>query len=95
MTNPKQMTFVLRNQETVSVLISKDDLKVRFQANVASALQVVLTETYNRLTSPDYSIAISSTVKIPGLDLNEAIDKHFAYRTEIKSLHKTLEDRTY
>ena len=29
MTNPKQMTFVLRNQETVSVLISKDDLKVR------------------------------------------------------------------
>ena len=62
---------------------------------MASALQVVLTETYNRLTSPDYGIAISSTVKIPGLDLNEAIDKHFAYRTEIKSLHKTLEDRTY
>jgi len=54
-----------------------------------------LSESYARLTSPDYGIAISSTVKIPGLDLMEAIDKHFAYRTEIRALHKTLEDRTY
>ena len=30
MTNPKQVTFVLRNQETISLLVSKDDLKLRF-----------------------------------------------------------------
>jgi len=33
MTNTKQVTLVLRNEETVSILVSKDDLKVRFQAN--------------------------------------------------------------
>ena len=38
MANTKQLTFVLRNQETVSLLVSKDELKVRFQANSASAL---------------------------------------------------------
>lgn len=32
---------------------------------------------------------------MPALDLMEAIDKHFAYRTEIKDLRKTLEDRSY
>ena len=32
-TNTKQVTFILRNEENVSVLVSKDDLKVRFQAN--------------------------------------------------------------
>ena len=95
MSNTKQVTFILRNQETVSVLVSKDDLKVRFQANVASAIQLVLSETYKRLTSPPHSITISSNQKLPTLDLMEAIDKHFAYRHEIRSLRKTLEDRTY
>jgi len=33
MNNTKQVTLVLRNEETVSILVSKDDLKVRFQAN--------------------------------------------------------------
>ena len=33
MVNTKPLTFVLRNRETVSLLVSKDDLKVRFQAN--------------------------------------------------------------
>lgn len=28
--NTKQVTFILRNQETVSILVSKDDLKLRF-----------------------------------------------------------------
>ena len=32
---------------------------------------------------------------MPALDLMEAIDKHYAYRSEISSLRKTLEDRTY
>ena len=32
---------------------------------------------------------------MPALDLMEAIDKHFAYRTEIKALRKILEDRSY
>ena len=30
LTNTKQVTFILHNHETVSVLVSKDDLKVRF-----------------------------------------------------------------
>ena len=29
------------------------------------------------------------------LDLFEAIDKHFTYRHEIRTLKKVLEDRTY
>jgi len=95
MTNAKQMTFVLRNQETVSLLVSKDDAKLRFQANSASALQLILTETYTRLTSPAYSLEISSACKIPSMDLMEAIDRHFAHRLEVKALKKTLEDRTY
>ena len=32
---------------------------------------------------------------MPTLDLLDAIDKHFAYRSEIRTLRKTLEDRTY
>ena len=28
--NPKQITFELRNRITVSILISKDDVKIRF-----------------------------------------------------------------
>lgn len=95
LTNTKQVTFILRNQETVSLLVSKDDLKIRFQANVASAIQLVLTESYKRLTSPKYNLNVSSTTKLPTLDLFEAIDKHFTYRTEIHNLRKSLEDRTY
>ena len=95
LTNTKQVTFILRNQETVSLLVSKDDLKVRFQANVASAIQLVLTESYKRLTSSKYNLNVSSSTKLPTLDLTDAIDKHFAYRSEILSLRKTLEDRTY
>ena len=95
LTNTKQVTFILRNQETVSLLVSKDDLKIRFQANVASAIQLVLTESYKRLTSPKYNLNVSSTTKLPTLDLLEAIDKHFTYRTEIQNLRKSLEDRTY
>ena len=47
------------------------------------------------MTEPKVGLEINSTVKIPGLDLMEAIDKHFAYRSEIKELRKTLEDRSY
>lgn len=32
---------------------------------------------------------------MPTLDMLEAIDKHFVYRSEIRSLRKTIEDRTY
>jgi len=62
---------------------------------VASAIQLVLSETYKRLTAAPYNLKVSSQTKIPTLDLLEAIDKHFAYRSEILSLRKTLEDRTY
>ena len=79
----------------VSVLVSKDDLKVRLQANTANGLSLVLAETYKRLSSAQYGLDLSSTLKLPALDLMEAIDKHFAYRNEIKNLRKTLEDRTY
>ena len=54
--NAKQVSFILRNMETVSLLISKDDLKIRFQANSASAMQMVLSETYKRLTSATHQI---------------------------------------
>ena len=47
------------------------------------------------MTSPAHNLNVSSTTKLPTLDLLEAIDKHFAYRTEIISLRKMLEDRTY
>ena len=38
MENTKQVSFLLRNKEVVSVLVSKDDMKVRIQANTASAI---------------------------------------------------------
>ena len=38
MENTKQVSFLLRNKEIVSVLVSKDDMKVRIQANSASAI---------------------------------------------------------
>ena len=58
-------------------------------------MQLVLTETYKRLSSPTHQITVSSAAKMPALDLFEAIDRHFAYRHEIRTLRKSLEDRTY
>ena len=51
LTNTKQVTFELRSGHTVSVLVSKDDMKIRFQSNNPSALQLILMETYERLSS--------------------------------------------
>ena len=47
------------------------------------------------MTSPKYGLDVSSTLKTPALELMGIIDKHFAYRSEIKALRKVLEDRTY
>ena len=49
LTNTKQVTIATRSGHTVSVLVSKDDLKIRFQSNDASALQLIVVETYERL----------------------------------------------
>ena len=38
LTNTKQVTFEMRNKCPVSILVSKDDLKLRFQSTSASAL---------------------------------------------------------
>ena len=82
LTNTKQVTLELRSGLTVSVLVSKDDLKIRFQSNSASALQLILIETCERLTSKGY--AVSSQEKAPSVMLLDAIDRHFAYRQKIK-----------
>lgn len=77
------------------MLVSKDNLKIRFQANNASALQLVLQQTYSRLLERNPAIKITSNEKMPTLGLLQAIDQHFAYRSEIKKLRKVLDDRTY
>lgn len=54
-----------------------------------------MTEAYERLTSLKYGYQVTSQEKVPTPALLEAIDKHFAYRHELRTMRKSLEDRTY
>lgn len=47
--NKKQMTFVYHNQVPVSVLISKDDVKIRIQSPVFEGLWFIVKELLKRL----------------------------------------------
>jgi Bardet-Biedl syndrome 9 protein len=78
-----------------TVMGSKDDMKIRVQGDNPNALQLVLSETYARYTSPALDYTLSSSERIPSEDLFFQIERHFTWRQEIKNVRKTLEDRTY
>ena len=48
-TNKKQITFIYHNQTPVSILISKDDLKVRLQSPDFSSIWFIINEVTKRL----------------------------------------------
>ena len=93
--NPSQLTFQLRNMETVTVCTSEDNLRIMVQSNSASALQVILSELYSRLTSPKLGYDMTSKAKLPSAEFQKALLHHFEVRQSIKKLRKTLEDRSY
>ena len=93
--NTKQISFQLRTEQTVSLLCSKDSLKIKLQSNDSSALMILFSETFNRLTSPQYGYDLSGQIKLPTPELQKAIISHFEIRKSLKESKKTLEDRSY
>ena len=93
--NPKQITFQLRNEQTVTMCVSKDSLKIKFQSNCASALRILFAEVYKRMTSSKYKYDLQTQMKLPTQDFQQASLNHFELRKQIKTLKKTLEDRSY
>lgn len=48
-TNKKQMCFIYHNKQIVSLLVSKDDLKIRIQSQNFSSLWFIMNEMVKRL----------------------------------------------
>ncbi len=75
--------------------VSKDSLKIKIQSNSASALRLIFTEVYSRMCSPRYNYDLSTQIKLPTQDFLAALQNHFEIRKQIKTIRKTLEDRSY
>lgn len=93
------MTFVYHNQIPVSLLISKDEVKIRVQSQDFAALWFITKELCRRLHdlfgSGESGLEISYPDQIPLKELFERIDEHYNLRCEVDKLKKVLEDRSY
>lgn len=47
--NTRMLTFLLHNHAPVSILVSKDDVRIRFQSTDFASLNVIVTETVRRI----------------------------------------------
>ncbi len=93
--NRRQLTFRCHNSELVSLLLSKDELKIRIQANRLSLIWPFLMETNRRVQLPSTgSYKTSFKEKLPLRELDQTIDNHFQCRQSLKQLRKVLEDQT-
>lgn len=90
--NKKQLTFNYHNQVPVSIIISKDDLKIRLQSPDFSSLWFILKALIKRLTdlygSKESGFEISYPDAIPLPELFQFIDEHHHYRLELIKLRK-------
>ena len=76
--NRRQLTFRCHNGELVSLLLSKDELKIRIQANRISLLWPYLMETNKRVQLPSTGqFKTSFKEKLPLRELDQSIDTHF------------------
>ena len=89
------MTFTYHNQVPVSLILSKDDLKLRLQSPDFSSLWFLLKALTTRLHELDETFEVTSPDAIPLPELFAYIDEHSHCRGEIVKLRKSLEDRTY
>lgn len=85
----------------VSLLISKDEVKIRIQSHEFSALWLVLKELVTRLVAlfdnkgTDDDLEITFPDAIPLNELFLAMEEHHSIRREIVKEKKMLEDRSY
>jgi Bardet-Biedl syndrome 9 protein len=96
--NKKQLTFNYHNKVPVSIIISKDDQKIRLQSPDFASLWFILkvmTARLNELYGGSDGFEITYPDAIPLPQLFQYIDEHHHYRQEIAKLRKSLEDRTY
>eukprot|EP00347_Sterkiella_histriomuscorum_P008020 403346677 len=110
-TNKKQITFLYHNIVPVSLLVSKDDLKIRIQSPDFCSIWYVTNELIKRLNEllnkgkninynviiqfVDNDLEISFADAIPLNELFNVIDEHYQIRMDIIKLRKLLEDRSY
>jgi hypothetical protein len=73
------------------LLTSKDELKIRLQANNMAEIWPVLDQTCKYL-SKEYQITF--TDRLPYKDLDFAIEQHFQCKGSLKQLKKQLDELT-
>jgi Bardet-Biedl syndrome 9 protein len=81
----------------VSLIVSKDELKVRIQAPEFASLWF-LTQAFTRRLAELYGseqVEITYPDAIPLNELFSVVDEHVGCRGEILRLKKTLDDRSY
>ncbi|TNV72525.1 hypothetical protein FGO68_gene9026 [Halteria grandinella] len=95
--NKKQLTFTYHNQTPVTLIISKDDTKLRLQSPDFASLWYLCQSLVSRLFDlfGKSELQITYPDAIPLNELFTVIDEHAAYRGEILRLKKVLDDRSY
>lgn len=81
--------MTLRNHagDLISLLTSKDEMKIRMQANSMAAIWPVFQKTCSTLQLPSnggYKVSYAERLPLKELDL--AIDAHFDCRMQLKRL---------
>lgn len=92
------MSFEFHNGAVVSILISKDETKIRIVSNSLHEMYPIVRELILSLEAEhaprDIEDIIEFSSQLPYNDFFEVLDHHFQLRTEFGSLRKLLEKRT-
>ena len=76
----------------MSLLTSKDEMKIRLQSDVLSAIWPCLAELCSVLEKGEYKVVYQD--RLPLKELDAAIDVHFECRQNLKKLKAELDNST-
>ena len=92
------MSFAYHNGQTASIVVSKDEKKIRLQTASLHEQWLVVREMFERLEQSFRGQELYDVIEfeqaVPTQELFQVIDDHFELRKEEGRLRKQLDSRT-